>query len=433
MELVPWRLRGRPLGMVGWLVALCLVAGLPVVAFATFSVYRQAEALRTQDHQALHLRSQVVAHGIGLQVLRTSAPPVMADAAMALRQGAASLQATAEQVVPAGWFASLIDEEQQVIATWPQDGPFMQGDLPAATLAALQTNRTDFMTAGLDGQAVRMSASPVPGTPWLVAVGRAVQDRDAAPYREVVMTALQGLSSVGLALLVAGGIARRMARGIRHAAACYKRGEPLAPYRIVVAEVSELFETLTELRQSYVAKSLELHKARRDPVTHLATRPLFLELAAEQIARVEAHADRGLSLLFVDLDNFKQVNDHLGHDAGDRVLHRVAGALVRSVRDLDLVGRYGGDEFVICLEGPRSGIEAVTAQVAARMLSQVAAVGYDIGCSVGWSLHERGAAIDDLIDAADRAMLQAKRAGKNCVVRAIEREEGAFAPAAEAT
>lgn len=518
MVLIRRLLGRRRLKLADWLMAVCVLAVLPVVAFATFSVYRQAQILRDMDRQDLQLRSQVTAQSVGNQVQgikSTLAAMAEVDSAyqqdfMALHDlahriaqgdsrlmsislvdsrgtrifstlyafnapwigaegatgrllvshdaqaGASALldRATRGQRVveiaaplgtsgsavtheiraavlasaftarlnatpwPPGWVATLTDQDFRVIARSHDAEQHVGRRLPDASIDSLRTQPGDFIALALDGRWLRMSATPVPGTPWTVTVGRPFQALDSGLHREVIHTALGGLACLALALLVAAWIARWMASGIDEAVYRYRRGQAQDEHGIVVAEVAQLFDTLTLMRQNYVAKSLELRKARRDPVTQLASRALFLELAREQVARVEAAPGKALALLFVDLDNFKQVNDRMGHDTGDKVLQGVAQALVHSVRDLDLVGRYGGDEFLVCLEAPRSAVEAITDQAAQRILAQVAEVGFGIGCSIGWALHHPGATVDDLIDAADRAMMEAKRAGKNRVVRA---------------
>ncbi|WP_425373234.1 diguanylate cyclase domain-containing protein, partial [Klebsiella pneumoniae] len=88
------------------------------------------------------------------------------------------------------------------------------------------------------------------------------------------------------------------------------------------------------------------HQARYDSLTELPNRTLLDERLAESIARATA-TEGSVSVLFLDLDRFKEVNDSLGHRVGDALLARVAKRLQRLVRATDLVARYGGDEFII--------------------------------------------------------------------------------------
>ncbi|HMM24785.1 MAG TPA: GGDEF domain-containing protein, partial [Pseudoxanthomonas mexicana] len=130
-----------------------------------------------------------------------------------------------------------------------------------------------------------------------------------------------------------------------------------------------------------------------------------------------------LSIAFIDLDDFKQVNDRWGHLVGDEVLRNFAKALLRHVRSSDIVARYGGEEFLVVLPG--IGEEAA-AQVVRRILSEVSGVAMaDVG---GQPLHitfsaglatqgalEQFRHVDDLLRAADEALYGAKREGRNRV------------------
>ena len=136
------------------------------------------------------------------------------------------------------------------------------------------------------------------------------------------------------------------------------------------------------------------------------------------------------AVLILDLDHFKQVNDRHGHLAGDRVLHSVAAALRAEVRDDDLVGRFGGEEFVVMLPG-REGMEydhAEVGAVAERIRRRVDELGVEIdtpdgplsvnelSVSVGGALYPRDAdVLDRLLEVADSALYAAKRAGRNVV------------------
>ena len=123
-----------------------------------------------------------------------------------------------------------------------------------------------------------------------------------------------------------------------------------------------------------------------------------------------------LAVLFIDLDRFKSVNDTLGHDTGDALLKQVAGRLRKNLRIGDLSGRWGGDEFVVCLEDFG---ESSNAAAAAQKLLLVLSERYEIGSSevyttpsIGIALYpESGDAADRLIKAADLAMYEAKKRG----------------------
>jgi diguanylate cyclase (GGDEF)-like protein/PAS domain S-box-containing protein len=159
------------------------------------------------------------------------------------------------------------------------------------------------------------------------------------------------------------------------------------------------------------------HQAFHDTVTGLANRAMFTERVRQAIARGRRE-DGNLAVLFFDLDDFKTVNDSLGHAAGDDVLREVARRLDDSIRGADTAARFGGDEFAVLLEDVADSQDA--ADVAQRVLEMLSrpieaghrevSVGASIGISVALTGDPRGA--EDLVRDADAAMYIAKRDGK---------------------
>jgi len=172
------------------------------------------------------------------------------------------------------------------------------------------------------------------------------------------------------------------------------------------------FRDITELAR----KTTELEKrAQFDDLTGLANRTLFTEQLARAVGRSQRKASP-LATLFIDLDRFKSVNDTLGHDVGDAVLREVASRLKKNLRIGDFSGRWGGDEFVVCLEDFG---EASNAAAAAQKLLLVLSEKYQLGDSEVYATPSIGIAIypdsgDNaarLIKAADVAMYEAKKRG----------------------
>lgn len=156
--------------------------------------------------------------------------------------------------------------------------------------------------------------------------------------------------------------------------------------------------------------------AQFDALTGLPNRYLLQDRMAGALARAERSAGR-LSLLFLDLDRFKQVNDTLGHTAGDCLLQEVARRMRLCVRDTDTVARIGGDEFVVLLESIQDPAHAL--QVADKIraaLQQPISIGphtVQITPSVGLAHYpQHGVTTDQLLGRADEAMYAAKRAGR---------------------
>ena len=159
------------------------------------------------------------------------------------------------------------------------------------------------------------------------------------------------------------------------------------------------------------------HQAFHDPVTNLANRALFVERVRHAVPRARRENAR-LAVIFMDLDDFKTINDSLGHAAGDAVLLEIAKRLDASIRPSDTAARFGGDEFAVLLEDV--GSAQFAADTAERMLESLAAPlrvdGKElfVRCSLGISIAEGDAAAgaDELIRNADAAMYIAKRDGK---------------------
>jgi len=158
------------------------------------------------------------------------------------------------------------------------------------------------------------------------------------------------------------------------------------------------------------------HQAFHDTVTGLANRALFVERVRDAIARAR-RTDGSLAVVFVDLDDFKTINDSLGHAAGDEVLIEVARRLDGAVRGADAAARFGGDEFAVLLEGAGSQAAADAAQrildalnVPVEAAGRVVGLHASIGISVALANDDRGA--EELLRDADAAMYVAKRDGK---------------------
>lgn len=169
---------------------------------------------------------------------------------------------------------------------------------------------------------------------------------------------------------------------------------------------------------SLVVGELELRTiAFTDGLTNLLSRKAWTD-------RVEAEIDRAmrqslpLSILLLDLDYFKKINDTYGHDVGDLVLRKTAAVVNAVLRKHDLIGRLGGEEFAVCvINAP----EQAGLAVAGRIRAQIAALtfpehdGLTCSASIGVAVFEPGKSLDDLLKGADLALYEAKRSGRNQV------------------
>ena len=164
-------------------------------------------------------------------------------------------------------------------------------------------------------------------------------------------------------------------------------------------------------------KSRLKYMAFHDPLTGLANRSLFYEKVNDNIKDANERGTK-LALLLIDLDRFKNINDSLGHDAGDILLQKLSEILKWELRETDTIARLGGDEFVVILDRVRSAEDAasVADKLLERMSSSINIHGHVIcpTASMGISVYpDHGDSIDKLLKHADIAMYQAKALGKN--------------------
>lgn len=159
------------------------------------------------------------------------------------------------------------------------------------------------------------------------------------------------------------------------------------------------------------------HMATHDPLTQLPNRTLIMDRLIVEMNRTKrTHVE--LAIMFVDLDHFKEVNDSFGHEAGDQLLFQVAERLRSVVRDVDTVGRLGGDEFLIILTEIQGRPQVE--EIASRIIEFVAMPFYikdnkvNIYASIGIRLYSGGSeSADELISDADNTMYEVKKGGKN--------------------
>jgi len=162
------------------------------------------------------------------------------------------------------------------------------------------------------------------------------------------------------------------------------------------------------------ARQME-HAAWHDPLTELPNRAHFLEMLASRVKTCQREGGC-LTVFFVDLDNFKPVNDIYGHQKGDKLLHSFAARLRSGVRDADHVARLGGDEFAVLLEGVSPADARPIARALSERLSKPYAIEHvtlEVSACIGvagWPAD--GSTAEALLESADAAMYQAKAAGK---------------------
>ncbi|TWT36542.1 putative diguanylate cyclase AdrA [Posidoniimonas corsicana] len=171
---------------------------------------------------------------------------------------------------------------------------------------------------------------------------------------------------------------------------------------------------LTRLR---IANENERRLARTDGLTGLLNAKAFRERAEEELAR-SVRREHCVSVAFIDCDNFKTVNDTLGHLEGDRLLAAIAAEMQESVRKMDVPARMGGDEFAVLLpETTEQQAEQVIARMRERLDAAMAANNWPVTFSIGVAVYETPPrSVDELIHGADELMYEVKADQKDAVV-----------------
>jgi diguanylate cyclase (GGDEF)-like protein/PAS domain S-box-containing protein len=201
----------------------------------------------------------------------------------------------------------------------------------------------------------------------------------------------------------------------------------------VIRDVTDRIKTELELEE----KRTDLLKTNRllsqiaitDSLTQVSNRRYFDELLYKEIKRYNRRKYSYLSLMMIDIDHFKKLNDLQGHVIGDAVLREIAGLLKYGVRETDTVARYGGEEFAVVMPDTHIDGALYKAETLRKKVQDTEFAGHDgplhITISIGVAAYGTGSP-DDLVEAADGALYRAKRSGRNAVV--VYGQEGANDP-----
>lgn len=411
------------------------LADYPLLPERASSDYSQRDYFKGAMDGSSYIGRPVIGRIAKVPVLPMSVPVKNADGdVMAVLVGATVLSGH-------GFLDSLLQSRTDNIATGfllvsPRDHMFVASSQRQTMLAPLTTPSADLMLdramAGFRGTGIANDAEgveqvsamvSVPSAGWVVVsrmpaslafatIGRLHQfllKNAAIAITFFMLLACAGLYFVLRHLFRAADYADRMSRG----------EIPLEPLPIQRGdEVGHLISAFNRLLFKLNENQDELKRlAHSDTLTGLPNRVHLSERLPHLLALSRLDGSQ-VGLLFMDLDGFKDINDTMGHEAGDEVLRQVAVRFNEAVREADTLARIGGDEFILLLRELGSNAELVAGTVAARCIASLerpfCIFGKDcqVGVSIGIAISDGANSSDELLLAADRVMYQAKKMGR---------------------
>jgi diguanylate cyclase (GGDEF)-like protein/PAS domain S-box-containing protein len=251
-------------------------------------------------------------------------------------------------------------------------------------------------------------------------VGRAPEELVGTPATDLVHPDDRALIEAQLrSLLQAKPVTDPIQMRMSHADGGWRFVEAVVSNQTDRPSVGGYVANLRDITDRKVAEAKLEHQALHDPLTGLPNRTLIIDRAEQMLARARRDHHEAAAM-FVDLDNFKDINDTLGHEAGDRILQAVAERFKGLLRGSDTVGRLGGDEFVVLAEGMSlaTGAELLAERLQHVLGQPFRIPGYEgspltVSASIGIATGDRNSA-QELLRDADIALYRAKESGKNC-------------------
>jgi len=186
-----------------------------------------------------------------------------------------------------------------------------------------------------------------------------------------------------------------------------------------------LFLLIMSLLFSALRKNLDTEKtlASSDPLTGALNRRAFFDITEYELNRSHRYG-HATTIAYIDLDNFKAVNDRLGHAVGDNLLITVTKTIISHIRSTDILSRFGGDEFVILLpETPAEAAKTLLEKIQSQLNQAMSAQDWPVSFSIGAITYPKAPpGVDEVIKKADMLMYEVKRSGKNRLLHIEETE-----------
>lgn len=369
-----------------------LVAAITACFTFTVSVYAGRHAIDTMEERLTLLNQSREA---GQQVEELFAMTDMLQAAEDHDDAGAVLMATAQRLLPEFSGALYVFNNSR--------------------------DRLDLAKSWNENEGFETAATLLPGNCWALKRGKPhINDRGTGTL--CCMHQIGAAATVEVPMMARGQVHGLLVLGLDGADA-FARLKHVRRVARALADSMSLALSNIALREKLRTQSL------RDPLTGLYNRR-YMEDALDRYISLAERTGSATSLVMIDLDNFKRLNDDYGHAKGDAVLRDVAGQLVGALRPSDVVARYGGEELIVIL--PNCGIEDAAAkaeQLRLRIESLSDVHGAAISASFGVAtVPETSTSAADVIPMADGALYAAKKDGKNCVRCADKRSVREDAP-----
>lgn len=194
-----------------------------------------------------------------------------------------------------------------------------------------------------------------------------------------------------------------------------KKSGELIPIQINLTgyKINGKIHVLAALKDQTYIRKLE-YKTQIEPFTNLANKDTIKQSLSTEIERSRRH-EHSLSIIFIDIDRFKTINDNHGHQIGDEVIKALSDCIAERVRDSDVLGRFGGDEFIIICPECTGYQAAVIAEQIRKKISNLKIHDLDITISLGITECQNQDTVKTLLDRADRALYEAKEDGRNTI------------------